>query len=165
MTAPNTPPAPGSAEASEPRRCCCLHHAEDCGQTKFAYRVALGSAKCGCGWLTEGAKYFCGQKPAPSAPDAGREALCAEADRWPYRHPRPAGETALLLENMALMLRADAATLAALRQENETLRGAIDCACNALTDSIRVSGNDARTNMHWVEKLRSYLPKKEAPHA
>jgi len=34
------------------------------------------------------------------------------------------------------------------------LRDIVDCACNALTDSIRASGNDARTNMHWVDMLR-----------
>jgi len=31
----------------------------------------------------------------------------------------------------------------------------VDKACNALNDSICVSGNDANTNMHWVRKLRS----------
>lgn len=37
------------------------------------------------------------------------------------------------------------------------LRSIVDCACNALTDSILVSGNDARTNMHWVRKLAAAL--------
>lgn len=37
------------------------------------------------------------------------------------------------------------------------LRSAVDCACNALTDSILVSGNDARTNMHWVRKLAAAI--------
>lgn len=45
-------------------------------------------------------------------------------------------------------------TLAALRAENERLRGLIDEACNALTDSIKVSGNNPDTNMHFVRKLR-----------
>lgn len=34
------------------------------------------------------------------------------------------------------------------------LRDSIDRACNALTDSICVSGNDYATNMHWVKKLK-----------
>lgn len=41
-----------------------------------------------------------------------------------------------------------------LRAENKRLRDVIDCACNALTDSVKCSGNDAETNMHWVRKLR-----------
>jgi hypothetical protein len=45
----------------------------------------------------------------------------------------------------------------AAEQRVRDLEGAIDCACNALTDSIMASGNDARTNLHWVNKLRGYL--------
>jgi hypothetical protein len=45
----------------------------------------------------------------------------------------------------------------ALRAEVERLRTEIDRACNALTDSICVSGNDARTNVAWVNKLRATL--------
>ena len=52
---------------------------------------------------------------------------------------------------------------AALLQEVETLRGAIDCACNALTDSICVSGNDAETNLRWVKKLRALQHTGEVP--
>lgn len=37
----------------------------------------------------------------------------------------------------------------------EALTDAVDRACNALTDSINVSGNDAATNMQWVRKLRA----------
>ena len=33
----------------------------------------------------------------------------------------------------------------------------LDRATNALTDSIMASGNDARTNMHWVNKMRRGL--------
>lgn len=40
------------------------------------------------------------------------------------------------------------ATLTALRET-------VDCACNALTDSITCSGNDAATNLRWVKKLRA----------
>ena len=46
-------------------------------------------------------------------------------------------------------------SLTALQEEVETLRNAIDCACNALTDSICASGNDAETNLRWVKKLRA----------
>lgn len=53
--------------------------------------------------------------------------------------------------------------LAHARQEVETLRGAIDCACNALTDSICVSGNDAETNLRWVKKLRAQQHTGEVP--
>lgn len=41
--------------------------------------------------------------------------------------------------------------------EVERLRDAIEKACNALTDSILVSGNDPKTNMHWVRKLRAHI--------
>lgn len=34
------------------------------------------------------------------------------------------------------------------------LRALIDQACNALTDSIQVSGNNEETNMKWVRRLR-----------
>lgn len=39
------------------------------------------------------------------------------------------------------------------------LMSEIDCACNALTDSICVSGNDAATNLRWVRRLRAVLAK------
>ncbi len=39
--------------------------------------------------------------------------------------------------------------------EIKRLHSGIDCAANALTDSILCSGNDAPTNMHFVRKLRS----------
>lgn len=38
--------------------------------------------------------------------------------------------------------------------EAARLRNLIDCACNALTDSIKCSGNDPKTNLHFVRKLR-----------
>lgn len=41
----------------------------------------------------------------------------------------------------------------------------IDCACNALTDSICASGNDAATNLHWVKKLRRSLGREAAAEA
>jgi hypothetical protein len=44
--------------------------------------------------------------------------------------------------------------LAAAEAERDRLRDVIDCACNALTDSINASGNDANTNRHWVSRLR-----------
>lgn len=47
--------------------------------------------------------------------------------------------------------------LATAQQERDALIDAIDCACNALTDSINASGNDADTNMHWVRKLRTFI--------
>mgnify|MGYP003434964911 CR=1 FL=1 len=46
------------------------------------------------------------------------------------------------------------ATGAAAMREAARLQGLIDCACNALTDSICASGNDAATNLHFVGKLR-----------
>jgi len=139
-----TPSAPGSAEASEKRRCCCLHHSEDCDQTRFAFKVLPGSVRCGCGWLTEGAKYFCGQRPPPSAPDAGRDLLGQYQDaenRVAFYHReiiRTEGDPAAcdraeLARRVADAARtklldrfdADAATLAALRQENEALRARV----------------------------------------
>jgi hypothetical protein len=45
----------------------------------------------------------------------------------------------------------------ALADELDRLKDAIDCACNALTDSISVGGNDRETNWHWVKKLRGYI--------
>ena len=41
--------------------------------------------------------------------------------------------------------------------EIHRLRSGIDCATNALTDSILCSGNDAATNMHFVRKLKALL--------
>lgn len=38
--------------------------------------------------------------------------------------------------------------------EIQRLRHGIECASNALTDSISVSGNDAETNLHFVRKLK-----------
>ncbi len=35
------------------------------------------------------------------------------------------------------------------------LNTGIDAAANALTDSILVSGNDTKTNLHFVQKLRA----------
>jgi hypothetical protein len=74
---------------------------------------------------------------------------------------------ALLASHAALEQRAKDAEQAAedlwhhllttAEQRVRDLEGAIDCACNALTDSIMASGNDARTNLHWVNKLRGYL--------
>lgn len=47
--------------------------------------------------------------------------------------------------------------LAHLKVENAKLRDGIDCATNALTDSINCSGNDAATNLHFVRKLRALI--------
>jgi hypothetical protein len=44
-----------------------------------------------------------------------------------------------------------------LRADNARLRDIIDRACNALTDSINVSGNDPDTNLYWVNRLRAAL--------
>jgi hypothetical protein len=41
--------------------------------------------------------------------------------------------------------------------EIQRLRSGIDCAANALTDSILCSGNDAATNMHFVRKMKALL--------
>lgn len=41
--------------------------------------------------------------------------------------------------------------------EMKRLRECVDCAVNALTDSIQCSGNDAETNLHFVRKLRSLI--------
>ena len=57
------------------------------------------------------------------------------------------GDVQLAADRAKSRLEAHAAQLVALRD-------IVDCACNALTDSIRASGNDARTNMHWVDMLR-----------
>ena len=38
--------------------------------------------------------------------------------------------------------------------EHRRILSVIDCACNALTDSIAVSGNDPDTNLAFVRKLR-----------
>jgi len=48
-------------------------------------------------------------------------------------------------------------------REIERLRDVIDRGCNALTDSIKVSGNDPKTNMHWVRKMRRALDDKKGP--
>lgn len=37
------------------------------------------------------------------------------------------------------------------------LRNGIDCAVNALTDSILCSGNDVSTNMHFVRQLKNLI--------
>ena len=43
------------------------------------------------------------------------------------------------------------------RDEITRLRSGIDCAVNALTDSILSSGNDGATNIHFVRKLKALL--------
>jgi len=52
---------------------------------------------------------------------------------------------------------ADARVAEALYRDIAFLRNGIDCAANALTDSILCSGNDAKTNLHFVRKLRALL--------
>lgn len=52
----------------------------------------------------------------------------------------------------------------ALREENARITDIVDCAVNALTDSICVSGNDAETNLHWVRKLKRALAVTESQH-
>lgn len=47
--------------------------------------------------------------------------------------------------------------------EIQRLREGIDCATNALTDSILCSGNDAATNMHFVRELKALLSGPNAP--
>lgn len=44
-----------------------------------------------------------------------------------------------------------------LHAENKRLRHEIACACNALRDSILVSGNDLKTNLHWVKRLEKVI--------
>jgi len=39
----------------------------------------------------------------------------------------------------------------------EFLENQISCACNALTDSVCVSGNDPKTNLVWIKKLERCL--------
>jgi len=49
-----------------------------------------------------------------------------------------------------------AALIARVRAEqDEEWWDLVDRASNALTDSINCSGNDARTNLAWVKKLRN----------
>lgn len=50
-----------------------------------------------------------------------------------------------------------AAVIRETLSEIERLRTGIDCAANALTDSILCSGNDSETNMHFVRKLRALI--------
>jgi hypothetical protein len=78
----------------------------------------------------------------------------------------PEGEEAVRAELTELLLavgeaKARAKILQAdrnrLAKEVARLRDAIDCACNALTDSIQVSGNDRKTNMKWVRMLLTYI--------
>jgi hypothetical protein len=45
----------------------------------------------------------------------------------------------------------------ALSKELTRLQNGIDCAVNALTDSILVSGNDVATNLHFVRKLHALI--------
>lgn len=51
--------------------------------------------------------------------------------------------------------------LDAAEAEVERLRAEIDCACNALSDSICVSGNDPETSLVFVRKLRAAITKQE----
>lgn len=53
--------------------------------------------------------------------------------------------------------------LATAQNDAKALREDVDKACNALTDSICVSGNDAETNLYWVRKLRAALKKTPNP--
>jgi hypothetical protein len=43
----------------------------------------------------------------------------------------------------------------------KTLRNDIQCACNAITDSVLVSGNDPQTTLHFVRKLKHHETKTE----
>jgi hypothetical protein len=63
----------------------------------------------------------------------------------------------LLLNDSGTLSREEREAVKEARDEIERLRAEIDRACNALTDSICVSGNDARSNMAWVNKLRATL--------
>ena len=45
----------------------------------------------------------------------------------------------------------------ALKARVEELENTIDCGCNALTDSICCSGNDADTNLGFVRKMKRVL--------
>lgn len=40
------------------------------------------------------------------------------------------------------------------REKSVELSNEIECACNAITDSVLCSGNDPQTTMHFVRKLR-----------
>jgi hypothetical protein len=42
----------------------------------------------------------------------------------------------------------------ALAQDAARLRDVLDCGTNALRDSICASGNDVKTNLRWVQKMR-----------
>jgi len=59
------------------------------------------------------------------------------------------------LEYVALRLRSGNPT--SVTEDYQRLRSGIECAANALTDSILCSGNDAATNMHFVRKLKALL--------
>lgn len=49
-----------------------------------------------------------------------------------------------------------------LDREVDSILDAIDSACNALTDSIQVSGNAQESNMLWVDRLRKFISGKRA---
>lgn len=40
-----------------------------------------------------------------------------------------------------------------LERRVKTLENEIECACNAITDSVLCSGNDPATTLHFVRKL------------
>lgn len=60
----------------------------------------------------------------------------------------------VLALNELAQLRADRDGLKARVEE---LENTIDCGCNALTDSICCSGNDADTNLGFVRKMKRVL--------
>ena len=41
-----------------------------------------------------------------------------------------------------------------LERRVKELENEIECACNAITDSVRCSGNDPATTLHFVRKLK-----------
>lgn len=93
-------------------------------------------------------------------------ALPEEADHELYVRDMESARAALLASHAALEervkeLEEDLANATdgfdAAMAENARLWEALDWGCNALTDSIVASGNDARTNLQWVNKMRAAL--------
>lgn len=63
-------------------------------------------------------------------------------------------ETLIMRDQELAQLRAERD---ALKARVEELENTIDCGCNALTDSICCSGNDADTNLGFVRKMKRVL--------
>lgn len=83
-------------------------------------------------------------------------ALIDAIGRWKYQS---AADNRNLNEQLDKLITRK--TVFELLDRLEEVETAIDCACNALTDSICASGNDPATNLHWVRKLRASLKRGE----